>query len=92
MFGRPAEHSSPKGRMFSRLQKDSQFHLQNCANESTLLTLLSLLTYLRLLYPLLLSTRLVFVFFNGNLVFARMNLKPAVLKNFLIDWELCFRL
>ena len=29
-------------------------------------------------------------FSTGNLVFARMNLKPAVLKNFVFDWELCF--
>ena len=28
---------------------------------------------------------------TGNLVFARINLKPAVLKNFVVDWALCFR-
>ena len=34
-------------------------------------------------------------FSTGNLVFARMNLKPAkpaVLMNFVFDWTLCFRL
>ena len=28
----------------------------------------------------------------GNLVFAKINLKPAALENFVFDWELCFRL
>ena len=33
------------------------------------------------------------LFFSiGNLIFARMNLKPAVLKNFVFDWALCFGL
>ena len=31
-------------------------------------------------------------FSTGNLVFARINLKPAALKNFVFDLELCFRL
>ena len=31
-------------------------------------------------------------FSTGNLVFARINLKPAVLKNFVFDWEPCFHL
>ena len=31
-------------------------------------------------------------FSTGNRVFARINLKPAVLKNFVFDWELCFHL
>ena len=52
----------------------------------------------RQLYSLLPSTRLVFVFFIWNLVFARINLKlqtplkPAAFKNFVFDWELCLRL
>ena len=41
---------------------------------------------------LLPSNGLVFVFSTGNVVFARMNLKPASLKNFVFDWALCFRL
>ena len=41
---------------------------------------------------LLPSTRLVFVFFKWKPRFARMNLKPAVLKNFVFDWALCLRL
>ena len=32
------------------------------------------------------------VFQLKNLVFARMNLKPAVFKNFVFDWELSFHL
>ena len=31
-------------------------------------------------------------FSTGDLVFARLNLKSAVLKNFVFDWALCFRL
>ena len=41
---------------------------------------------------LLPSTRLIFVFSTGDHVFARLNLKSAVLKNFVFDWALCFRL
>ena len=46
---------------------------------------------IQLIQSLLPSTGLVFVFSTGNLVFSRMNLKPAVLKNFVFDWALCFR-
>ena len=28
---------------------------------------------------------------TGNLVFARVNLKPSALKNLVFDWEMCFR-
>ena len=31
-------------------------------------------------------------FSTENLVFARINLKPAALKNFVFDWEACLRL
>ena len=31
-------------------------------------------------------------FSTGNLVVARINLKPAALKDFVFDWELCLRL
>ena len=47
---------------------------------------------IELVQSLLPSTGLVLCFSIGNLVFARMNLKPAVLKNFVFDWEMCFRL
>ena len=38
------------------------------------------------------STGLVFMFSTGSIIFARMNLKPAVWKNFVFDMALCFRL
>ena len=40
---------------------------------------------IELVQSLLQSTRLVFVFSTENLVFARMNLKPTVFKNFAFD-------
>ena len=37
-------------------------------------------------------TALIFLSSTGNLVFARINLKPTVLKYVVFDWALCFRL
>ena len=79
--------SAPKGRRFGRL--DSRFHLQSSENEATLLTLLRVVgNFTRCCQAPDSSS----YFSTGNLVFARMNLKPAALKDFVFDWELCFHL
>ena len=79
-FGRPAEPSAPKGRRFGRLQSDSRFPLQNFKSEASLVALLRCCQA-----PYASSC-----FSSGSFFFAKMNQKPAVLKNFVFYWGICF--
>ena len=72
-----------------RLWRDSRFDLGNSENEANLLVLPWQLSQFGLCSQAqdsfsCISTR--------NLVFSWMNLKPALLKNFVFDWALCFGL
>ena len=88
-FGRPAEPFAPKGRRFGRLWRDSRFHLQYSESEGTLLALLRN----GQLYSLLLSMRVVFVFFNWKpRLHQGKSETSAFLKNLVFDWEMCFHL
>ena len=63
--------------------------MQNFENEANLLVLLWQLSQFRLCCQAPDSSSR---FSSGDLVFAKPNLKSAVLKNFVFDWALCFRL
>ena len=71
-FGKPAKPSAPKGRRFGRLRIDSRCQLQNSESEANLLVLL----------PCCQALEAFSYFSTGNIVLARMNLKPDVLKDF----------
>ena len=87
-FRRPAELSAPKGKRFGRLWRDSRFHLLVFESDVNLLGVATVIGN----FTLLPSTRLVIVLSTGNLAFVRMNLKPAILKIFVFEWEMCFHL
>ena len=73
----PAEPSAPTGRRFGRLWRDSLI----CDTLKTRRIARAAMV-IESVQSLLPSAGLKFVFFHWNLVFARMNLKPSVFKNF----------
>ena len=84
-FGRPAEPSAPTGGRFGRLWGDSRFHLQSSAatvikKRGEFACAAMVIESVQSLLP------------STGLVFARMNLKPTVLKNFVFDLAMYFRL
>ena len=85
-FGRPAEPCSHKGGRFGRLWRDSRFICENLKRGEFARAALSQVN-LCCQAPDSSSYSLI-----GNLVFAKMNMKPAVLMKFVFDWTLCFRL
>ena len=73
-FGKPSEPSALEGSRFGRLLRDSRFQLRNSENDTNLLELLQQSIQFKFCCQAPDSCS---CFSTGNLVFARMNLKPG---------------